>query len=72
MRGWPMSLLGQGRRRQPLAQGCAFPLFPESDGRQSESSLQLRANNRSSIAQMPRIRFEKRSPRSKEGFNPEA
>ena len=24
------------------------------------------------VAQMPRIRFEKRSPRSKEGFNPEA
>jgi hypothetical protein len=30
--------VGQKRRRQPLAQGYALPLFPESDGRQSECS----------------------------------
>ena len=30
--------MGQRRRREPLPQGCALPLFPESDGRQLEYS----------------------------------
>jgi putative tryptophan/tyrosine transport system substrate-binding protein len=49
-----------------------FRYSPDSYQNAVAQRTSKRANNRSSIAQMPKIRFEKRSPRSKEGFTPEA
>ena len=42
-------VMGQRRRRQPLAQGYALPLFPESDGRQSEGSPVAKGHMQTSL-----------------------